>query len=264
MAFPYRAVLFDLDGTLYRGAEPIPGAVEAVAALRAQGVLVRYVTNNATLERPAFAQKLRAMGFAATPEEVVSSATGTAAHLVQTGRRSAFVVGMPGLVATLRGAGVEVVNADPAGIVGPDPRRAETVVAGLCRTLTYDLLWGAMETVAGGAELVATNPDATFPLEGGRFSPGAGSIVAAVRACTGVEPFVVGKPKPFLIETILREASLRPAEALVVGDRLDTDIAAGKAAGCPTYLVLTGVEKAIPEGQAGGKGVGELVRSLGR
>ena len=258
--FPYRAVLFDLDGTLYRGAEPIPGAVEAVLALEGRGVLVRYVTNNATLARAAFADRLRGMGFPARPEEVASSATGTAAHLKAEGLRSAFVVGMPGLVATLRDeAGVEVVNAGADGVVGPDPRRADTVVVGLCRTLGYDLLWGAMETIAAGARFVATNPDATFPLEGGRLSPGAGSLVAAVRTCSGVEPFVVGKPKPFLVETILREANLRPDEALVVGDRLDTDIEAGRAAGCPTYLVLTGVAKSIPDGQPGGTDVRALL-----
>lgn len=260
-SFPYRAVLFDLDGTLYRGAEPIPGAVETDLALRERGVLVRYVTNNATLARADFAAKLRSLGFPARPEEVASSATGTAAHLREAGLRSAYVVGMPGLVATLRDeAEVEVVNAGMDGVVGSDPRRAEAVVVGLCRTLTYDLLWGAMETIHAGAPFVATNPDATFPLEAGRLSPGAGSLVAAVRTCSGVEPFVVGKPKPFLIETLLKEAGLRPDEALVVGDRLDTDIEAGRAAGCPTYLVLSGVAHAIPDGQAGGQDVGELLK----
>ena len=257
--FPYRAVLFDLDGTLYRGETPIDGAVETDLALRERGVLVRYVTNNATLELSAFAAKLRRMGFPAEPEEIASSASGTATHLSEENVRSAFVVGMPGLVRTLRAAGVEVVNADAEGLVDPDPRRAEAVVVGLCRTLTYDLLWGAMETIGGGARFVATNPDATFPLEGGRLSPGAGALVAAVQAGSGVEPFVVGKPKPFLIESILREAGLRPTEALVVGDRVDTDLAAGRAAGCPTYLVLTGVAKNLPTGQAGGESVVEVL-----
>ena len=259
-SFPYKAVLFDLDGTLYRGAEPVPGAVETVLRLQERGVLVRYVTNNATLTRGDFTAKLAVMGFPARPEEVASSATGTAAHMKETGLRSAYVVGMPGLVATLRDeAGVETVNAGPDGVVGPDPRRADAVVVGLCRTLTYDLLWGAMEAIHAGARFIATNPDATFPLEGGRLSPGAGSLVAAVRTCSGTEPFVVGKPKPFLIETILRESSLKPNEALVVGDRLDTDIEAGRAAGCPTYLVLTGVERTIPVGQPGGPDVGKLL-----
>ena len=257
--FPYRAVLFDLDGTLYRGTEPIPGAVETDRALRGRGVLVRYVTNNATLTRTAFAAKLAAMGFPARPEEVVSSASGTAAHLVASGLRSSFAVGMPGLVETLREAGIDVVNADRHGLVGPQGGAAEAVVVGMCKTFDYALLEAAMDGIGAGARFVATNPDATYPLEGGRFCPGAGSLVAAVQTCSGVEPFVVGKPKPFLIETLLAETGLRPDEALVVGDREDTDIAAGKAAGCPTYLVLTGVARAIPEGGRGGASVADLL-----
>ena len=258
-AFPYRAVLFDLDGTLYRGDEAIPGAAETDRALRSRGVLVRYVTNNATLEREAFVAKLNGMGFPAGAHEIVSSATGTAAYLKDAALESAFVVGMPGLVATLRKAGIGVVNAGADGAVVPQGESAQAVVVALCRTFTYDLLEGAMTEIAGGARFVATNPDKTIPLGGGHDAPGAGSLVAAVQACTGVEPTVVGKPKPFLIETILREAGLKPEEALVVGDRDDTDLAAGRAAGCPTYLVLTGVERRIPPGQAGGKSVADLL-----
>lgn len=256
---PVKAVLFDLDGTLYRGAEPIPGAVETVLALRERGVLVRYLTNNATLTREAFAAKLNAMGFPALPSEVHSSASGTAAYLTASGLRSAFVVGMPGLVETLRAAGASVVNAEGDGLVRPDGPQAEAVVVGMCKSFSYELLDSAMQQVFGGGALVATNPDATYPLEGGRFCPGAGSLVAAVATCSGTEPFVVGKPKPFLVETILREANLHPEEALVVGDRLDTDIAAGVAAGCPTFLVLSGVARELPTGQAGGADVAALL-----
>lgn len=257
--FPYRAVLFDLDGTLYRGSEPIPGAIDTVRSLIDRDVLVRYVTNNATLTREAFATKLREMGFPALTNEVHSSATGTAAYLSESRVRSVFVVGMPGLVSTLRAEGIEVVNAGEDGVVQPDPREAEAVVVGLCRTISYELLDAAMNTIRRGAQFVATNPDATFPLEGGRLAPGAGSIVAAVRTCSGVEPFIVGKPKPFLIDTILREANLQPEEALVVGDREDTDLAAGRAAGCPTYLVLSGVETVLPKGQMGAPDVRGLL-----
>ena len=259
MGFPYRAVLFDLDGTLYRGDEAIPRAVETDRALRDQGVLVRYVTNNATLERAAFVAKLKGLGFPAEAHEIVSSATGTAAYLKSANLESAFVVGMPGLVATLRNAGVRVVNAGDDGAVLPGGESARAVVVGLCRTFTYSLLEGAMTAISGGARFVATNPDARIPLAGGKDAPGAGSLVAAVRTCTGVEPYVVGKPQPFLVQTVLREDGLRPEEALVVGDREDTDIAAGRAAGCPTYLVLTGVAKRIPPGQAGGNSVADLL-----
>lgn len=259
MLYPYRAVIFDLDGTLYRGEEAIPGAVETVVKLRERGVRVRYLTNNASLTRHAFASKLAAMGFSARPEEVHSSATGTAAYFVGQGVHKVFVVGMPGFVETLRTAGIDVVNADGEGIVAPVAPQAEAVAVGMCKDFTYALLDGAMQQVLGGAGLVATNPDATYPLEGGRFCPGAGSLVAAVATCTATAPFVVGKPKPFLVETILREAGLRPEEALVVGDREDTDIEAGRAAGCPTYLVLSGVTRALTGGQMGGEDVTALL-----
>jgi len=257
--FPYRAVLFDLDGTLYRGVTAIPGAVETVKALLDRGVLVRYITNNATMTRAAFVEKLTGMGFPALPNEVHSSATGTATYLFEEGVKTVFAVGMPGLVSTLRSNDIQVVNADEDGVVRPTAEQAEAVVVGLCRTLSYPLLDGAMNQILSGARFVATNTDATYPLEGGRFCPGAGSIVASVRTCSGTEPFVVGKPKPFLVEAILREAGLRPEEALVVGDREDTDLAAGRAAGCPTYLVLSGVETFLPEGQMGADDVSGLL-----
>ncbi len=257
--FPYRAVLFDLDGTLYRGVTAIPGAVETVQELLNRGVLVRYITNNATMTRAAFVEKLTGMGFPARPEEVHSSATGTATYLSEEGVKTVFAMGMPGLVSTLRDQGIEVVNAGEDGIVQATANKAEAVVVGLCRSLSYPLLDGAMNQILGGARFVATNTDATYPLEGGRFCPGAGSIVASVQTCSGTEPFVVGKPKPFLVEEILREAALRPEEALVVGDREDTDLAAGRAAGCPTYLVLSGVETFLPEGQMGADDVTGLL-----
>jgi 4-nitrophenyl phosphatase len=123
-------------------------------------------------------------------------------------------------------------------------------VVGICLDLTYGLLNGGMQQIRSGAEFVATNPDATFPLEDGKIVPGAGSMVAAVQTCSGAVPFVVGKPNPYLVELALREAGVEPRNALAVGDRLDTDIESGRRAGCDTHLVLTGVESSAPEGQS--------------
>jgi 4-nitrophenyl phosphatase len=252
---PYRLYVFDLDGTLYRGEEAIPHAAEAVAALRARGAQVRFVTNNSGRTRAEFSTKLTRMGFAASPEEVVSSATGTADYCRQRGIRSAFVVGEPGLVSTLRSVGVVVPNALANGLTVPQAALVEVdaVIAGICRHFDYPLMDSAMQHLRRGATFVATNRDATFPMEGGRLQPGAGSIIAALETCGGVAPFVVGKPNPFLIETIVQEAGIAPEETLVVGDRMDTDIESGRRAGCDTYLVLTGVETHLPEGQAGGE-----------
>ncbi|MGV3614599.1 MAG: HAD-IIA family hydrolase [Fimbriimonas sp.] len=251
---PYRLYAFDLDGTLYRGEDPIPYAQEAVAAIRARGAAVRFLTNNSGRTREEFAGKLTRMGFEATPEEVVSSAVGTAAYCQTQGIRSAFVVGEPGLVSTLRNVGVVVVNGLATGIVVPQPAvlEVDAVIAGICRHFDYPLMDSAMQQIVNGARFIATNRDATYPLEGNRLQPGAGSIIAALETCGGISPFVVGKPNPFLMETILRDTGLAPDKVLVVGDRIDTDIECGRQAGCDTYLVLTGVETRLPEGQSGG------------
>ncbi|RYG44700.1 HAD-IIA family hydrolase [bacterium] len=244
-----RAYLFDLDGTLFRGSVAIPGAAEAVNALRARGAAIRFLTNNSTRTRDEFAAKLRGFGYVAEDREVYSTAAGTAFHLNESGLKSAFVVGEIGLKATLAESGIAVVEEGPA----------DAVVVGLARNFSYDMLKEAMERIRAGAAFVATNPDKTYPVEGGGLIPGAGSIVAAVRACSGVEPFIVGKPNPFLVRAAVAELRLNPEEVLVVGDRLDTDIEAGKAAGCPTWLVLSGVEPALPDGQPGSADVTGLL-----
>jgi HAD superfamily hydrolase (TIGR01450 family) len=246
----YDGYVFDLDGTLYRGAEPIPGAVNTVVELKRRGAQIRYLTNNSSQTREFFAQKLSGMGFPVSLAEIGSSGLGTAALLSEWGERNAYVVGEPGLVATLREAGVGVQNADENGVVRPDLISADSVVVGIHHSFTYQMMNGAMQCLLAGARFVATNRDVTFPLEGGRLTPGAGSIVAGIAACSGLEPFVVGKPNPYLIELILKETGLPKSGLLVVGDRDDTDLESGRRAGCDTHLVLTGVETNARPGQS--------------
>jgi 4-nitrophenyl phosphatase len=236
--------VFDLDGTLYRGESVIPNAVEAVARVRAGGGQIAYLTNNSSQTRQAFVDKLTRMGFEAHLNEIESSATGTATYLLEKGIKHVQILGEPGLAATLREAGIAVEEPDEEW-----SDRAEAVAVGIFRQLRYEHLAKAMASIRAGAHFVATNADSTFPMEGGRLIPGAGTIVRAVETCSGQSPFIVGKPNPFLIEHCIRKAGVSPAETLVVGDRLDTDIASGIAAGTPTLLVLTGVTETAPEGQ---------------
>jgi len=243
----YPLYIFDLDGTLFRGNEPIDGAADAVARLRADGSQIRFLTNNSSQTRDTYVAKLRRLGFEAHPEEVYSSAIGTAAWLRENEIASAFVVGEPGLAATLEEAGIAVTSESPA-----------SVVVGICKSFTYDLLNQAMQHIRTGARFVATNADPTYPMEGGQFIPGAGSIVASVRTCGETEPTIIGKPNPYLVELILRDARVAAPDALVVGDRMDTDIDAGRRAGCPTLLVLTGAATVAPEGQDWLASVAEL------
>lgn len=246
----YGGYIFDLDGTLFRGNEALPGAVETVAELRRRGAAVRYLTNNSSLTREAYLKKLRGMGFEAGLAEVYSSAIGTASYCLDEGLGSAFVVGEPGLVATLKDAGIRVLNADEQGLVCEEADPARAVVVGIHKSFNYQIASGAMQQILQGARFLATNRDATYPLEGGRLIPGAGAIVAAIATCSGEEPVVIGKPNPFLVEFVIRESGLSSADMLVVGDRYETDIESGRRAGCDTHLVLTGVTKTPPEGQS--------------
>jgi 4-nitrophenyl phosphatase len=246
----YPLYIFDLDGTLYRGDQVIPFAVETVLALQEEGCQIRYLTNNSGQTREFFLEKLRRMGFPAQLGEIESTAHGSAHYLHSQGIQSIFVVGEPGLVHTLRSEGLNVVNAGEDGIVSADGDLSDAVLVGICRQFSYDLMRSAMARIRSGQLFVATNTDSTFPLEGGLLIPGAGSVVAGIRTCSEQEPFVVGKPNPFLISLILQEAGIAPADALVVGDRLDTDLLSGERAGCPTHLVLTGVTETPPPNQS--------------
>jgi 4-nitrophenyl phosphatase len=233
----YSLYIFDLDGTLFRGDEALPGAVETVAKLRAAGSAIRYLTNNSTRRREQYAEKLAGLGFDARPSEVYTSAVGLATRARGTVER-AYVVGEEGLVAALEEAGIGVVDSDP-----------QLVAVGLFRQFDYRAMASAMKHLRNpNVRFLATNRDPTFPLEDGLLVPGAGAIVASLVACAGREPEVIGKPNPFLIECILAETGADRRETLVVGDRFETDIMAGRGAGCPVHLVLTGVTSSAPAG----------------
>jgi 4-nitrophenyl phosphatase len=249
----YSLYIFDLDGTLYRGDAPIPEAVAAASRLRAQGKAVRFLTNNSSQVVEAVAAKLQRLGYQADPSEIETSATGTAAYLRSEGIETVQCVGESGLMETLHRAGLRAE--------GPDETWtsiAEAVVAGICRQFTYAHLAKAMSAIRSGARFVATNPDATYPVEGDGVIPGAGSIVAAIRTASETEPYVVGKPSPFLTQIVLERAGIAPGDTLVIGDRMDTDIESGKAAGCDTLLVLTGVSREAPPGQRFARTLDEL------
>ncbi len=233
----YPLYVFDMDGTLFRGEEVLPGAVETVLSLRAAGSQIRYLTNNSTRSAQSYRDKLCRMGFDAQLSDVYTSALAAAESLRGTLSR-AFVVGEDGLSGALEDAGIRSSASEP-----------EAVVVGLCRRFDYELLSRALQYLLDPAvRFVATNRDVTFPLEQGRLVPGAGAIVASLVACAEREPELVGKPSPYAIEWILREAGMLPEEALVVGDRIETDIVAGQRAGCPVHLVLTGVATSAPDG----------------
>lgn len=227
--------LVDLDGVAYRGPEPIPCAAESIASARESGMGVVFVTNNASREPEAVAEQLSRLGIPAVPDDVFTSAQAAAALLgdrVEPGAR-VLVVGGPGLRTAAQAAGYALVTS-------ADERPA-AVVQGFAPDVSWRELAEAAYAVSRGAEHVVSNLDRTLPNERG-LAPGNGTLVAAVVAATGREPVSAGKPAPTMFRLA---ADLRGARRpLVIGDRLDTDLAAARAAGFAGLLVLTGVSTA--------------------
>jgi glycerol 3-phosphatase-2 len=231
LAERFDAFLFDLDGVLYQGDEPVPAAPEAVAALRALGKGVAFVTNNSSRTPDAVVAKLRSVGIAADPAEVETSALTTAAVLAERGVHDAFVIGGQGVRSALADAGITVLEAEPP--------TAGAVVVGFDPEVDYAKLRRAALLVEAGVPFVATNPDASFPAGNGERWPGAGALVAAVETTTGTHAEVIGKPNaPILRAALARAGGGRP---LMIGDRLDTDIAGAVTMGWSSFLVLTGI-----------------------
>lgn len=245
-ADPPRLVILDLDGVVYLGDVPIPGVAAAIATLERAGIAVRFATNNSTADRDDYVVRLAAMGIATDRVHVVTSTSATIEHLRHhlPGRQRLLAVGGPGMVDELRAARFDVT---PAGEAVPDgydggplDARYDAVVVGLDRALSYRRIAAAVGAIGDGARFVATNADQRYPTPTG-FLPGAGSAVAAIRAASGVDPIVIGKPAPAMFLAILAVAGIPAGEALVVGDNPAADIAAARRAGIPSALVLTGV-----------------------
>ena len=223
-------VICDLDGVVYRGTEPVPGSAAALAALEAGGWKIIFSTNNSSRTPDAVAARIASItGYPAQARQVVTSAA-AAANLLSDSRPLTFVLGGVGVASALEMAGIPVTTRGS---------EAEAVVVGLATGLTYDWLREAATAVIGGARLVATNDDPTYPAEDGLW-PGAGAILAAVETASGVKAEVAGKPYPPM-RRLLQE-SLGPGQVWIVGDRPDTDLAmAAEEPGWKAALVLTGV-----------------------
>ncbi len=231
----YDALLLDLDGTVYRGEEPVPGADRAVEAARQHGVKVRFVTNNASRSPDEVASHLTRIGIAATPGEVSTSSQAAASVLaekLQPGT-TVLVVGSDALVHEVELKNLSTTRTHSDAV--------QAVVQGLSKDIGWRDLAEACVAIRAGALWVACNVDPTLPTERGPL-PGNGALVAALRAATSSEPVIAGKPATPLMDEAQRSADAeRP---LVVGDRLDTDIAGAVNAGLDSLLVLSGVSTA--------------------
>lgn len=232
LAHQHDCLLLDLDGTLFRGHEPTLGAVQTLAAVDSRAL---FVTNNASRSADEVADHLQQLGFTASADDVVTSAQSAARLLGQRlpAGSKVLVLGTDALAAEISAVGLQ-----PVRMFADEP---VAVVQGLSMTLAWPDLAEAALAIGAGALWVTSNLDPSLPTERG-LVPGNGSMVAALRTATGVQPQVAGKPAPgVMLDALARGEFHTP---LVVGDRLDTDIAGANAAGLPSLMVLTGVNTA--------------------
>ena len=232
---PYRGWLFDLDGTIYLGERLIPGADATIAALRAAGRRVAFLSNTPLQTRAEYAAKLTRLGVPAAPDDVINSSLVLARYLRDRDPGApVFVIGEPPMREEMAAHGFEV---------RPD-ERVRWVVIAFDRTFDYAKLNVALQAVKQGARLIATNPDRTCPVEGGEI-PDCAGMIAAVEAVTDRKvEVIVGKPSPIILEVALAALGVPAAGAAIVGDRIETDIEMGRRLGLGTVLVLSGVTRA--------------------
>jgi 4-nitrophenyl phosphatase len=226
-----QAVILDMDGVLWRGPEPIGDLPSIFSRFEKNGWKVALATNNATRAPIQFVEKLRSFGVEVNPSFVINSADTAAEYLkkIHPEGGPVYMVGEEGLQNALERCGFYLDERDPVA-----------VVVALNRNLTYEHLRVANHLIQAGKPFIGANPDRSLPTPDGSI-PGSGAILAALEASSGVTPTIVGKPHPAMYEVLLSRMQVSPENVLVVGDRVETDIAGGIQAGCLTGLVLTGV-----------------------
>ena len=224
------AFLLDMDGVLVRGSMAIDGSIGFVEHLVAAAIPFQIFTNNSRFTADDHAARLSGVGFPVTADHIFTSAMATA-HFIKLQRpgASVFPIGEAGLTAALTQAGCRVTENAP-----------DYVVLGESLSYHYEYIGMGARLVANGARFLATNPDVNGPTEQG-LHPACGAVAALIQAATGKAPYFIGKPNPFMMRSVLDKLKLRAAEAVMVGDRMDTDVLAGLELGLTTALVLTGV-----------------------
>ncbi|MGV8909388.1 MAG: HAD-IIA family hydrolase [Propionicimonas sp.] len=231
----YGGYVFDLDGTIFLGDRLLPGAARVIGVLRARGVPMRYLSNNPTRDPAMYAEKLRGLGLATAPDEVVNTVTTTTAWLLANHPGAVlFPIAEEPLVKALLDAGFRLSE---------DPAEIDIVIASYDRNFDYRKLQIAFDALwfHHRAFLIQTNPDRFCPMPDGRGEPDCAAITAAIEACTKVTcRHSFGKPDPMMLATALAGLDVPAEHVLVVGDRLQTDIRMAVAAGLDSAAVLTG------------------------
>jgi len=230
-----KALILDMDGVIWRANSPVGDLATTFKRIRERGLKVVFATNNSTQTSEQYVERLANFGVDVEPWQVITSSQAAAHAVSQSFPRGTkvFMIGEDGIRLPLEEKGFEVVSVEKA-------TEAQVVVMGIDREITFEKASEATLLIRSGIPFYMTNMDKTFPTPRGQI-PGAGAWGSVITTATGVEPIVTGKPFPFLMELSLEKLGTNKDETLVIGDRLETDIAAGQAVGCPTALVLSGV-----------------------
>ena len=224
-----KGFICDMDGVIYLGNQLLPGVREFVSWLNENGKQFLFLTNSSERSPKELRQKLQRMGLDIGEEHFYTSALATARFIAsQKPHASAYVIGAPGLVGALYEAGIVMNDVDP-----------DYVIAGETNTYNYQTILKAVDLINKGARLIATNSDLTGPSEQG-IIPACRALVAPIELATGKTAYYVGKPNPLMMRTGLRLLGVHSHEAVMIGDRMDTDIVAGIETGLDTVLVLSG------------------------
>ncbi len=221
-----KGVIFDLDGTVYRGDDEVPGAARFVQSLADRGIRYLFVTNRANRTPREIVTHLHGYHIPCTEEHILTTAQATARHLP---KGSCYMIGEEGMRRELIQAGMTFTEEAP-----------DYVIVSLDRTFNYDKLSKAVQLVYNGARFIASNPDKMLRL-GDHIVPGTGALVAAIAAGSGVRPLIIGKPEPLIMRMALEQMQLNAGDVINVGDNVETDIPAGLRAGIRTAFILTGV-----------------------
>lgn len=225
--------LLDMDGTIYLGNELIDGAKEFLDKIKSNNKRYIFLTNNSSKNKNSYVEKLSKMGIKASPDEIFTSGEATIYWLKNRNKKAKiFLLGTKALEESFIEAGFELIK--------ERDQKIDYVVLGFDTTLTYEKLWIACDYILSGVEYVATHPDFVCPLEGGKCMPDTGSMIALIKAATGKEPIVIGKPNRYIIDAILAKYKLKKDELVMVGDRLYTDIRTGLDNGVTSALVMSG------------------------
>jgi len=222
--------LSDMDGVLVRGSIPVPGASDFIARLRDRGTPFLVLTNNSQYTQRDLHARLSYAGLDIPPESLFTSALATAQFLQsQRPGGSAYVIGESGLTTALHDIDYIITDKEP-----------EYVVLGETTTYSFARITQAIGFILGGARFIATNPDESGPGEGG-IVPGTGAVAALITSVTGIKPYYIGKPNPLMMRMALRTMNAHSEDAVMIGDRMDTDVIAGLESGLRTILVMSGV-----------------------